>query len=80
MSANASLDTIKLDLKGAKHVAVPSQEHMIELLRTGEVVVIDRKTGQFLTELLGVPLPPVERVLETVISKGTPRSDPNKIM
>ena len=71
---------VELDFSKAEHVILPNREDLLELLRTGEVVVINRSTGKFLTELLGVPLPPAERVLETVISKGTPRFDPNKII
>ena len=85
MSGDASFPdmdkgTVKVDLSESKRVALPSREDLLELLRSGEVVVIDRSTGKFLTQLLGVPLPPAERVLETVLSKGTSQFDPNKIM
>ena len=69
-SPKETTPSVKLDLSGAKKVGVPSKEDLIEMLRSGEVVVIDRSTGKFLTNLFGVPLPPVERVLETVIAKG----------
>lgn len=62
-------DALKINLNDVREVSVPSREDLVELLRTGEVVVMDKSTGKFLTELMGVPLPPVERVLETVAAK-----------
>jgi hypothetical protein len=67
MAKNAPL--VNIDLSNARAVGVLSQNDLVDMLRSGEVVVIDKKTGQYLTELMGVPLPPVERVIETVIAK-----------
>ena len=71
MNANATLDVVNIDLSKAKAVGVMSREDLIDMLRTGEIVVIDKATGQFLNELYGVPLPSPAEVIETVIKMGT---------
>ena len=58
------------DVSKASKVGVASREDLIELLKSGEVVVIDRKTGRALTEVMGVALPSGEKVLQAALSKG----------
>lgn len=63
-------ETAEINLSGAKTVTINSKNDLIDLLRSGEVVVIDTRTGRFLDKLMGVPLPNADKVLETVIAKG----------
>lgn len=66
-----NLDRVNLDLSTAKELGVASKEDLVDLLKTGELVVVDRRTGKFLTELFGIALPTPEKVLETVAQTRT---------
>ncbi len=60
-------DVVKVDLSNAKMVNVLNKEDLIDFLRSGQVVAIDKNTGSFLSELYGVPLPKADRVIENVL-------------
>lgn len=62
--------TVKVDLNKTRALAVMSQDDLMDMLRSGEVVAIDKKSGKYLSEVLGVPLPPVEKAIEKALAKG----------
>lgn len=64
----------------ATYAPLYSKQHLIDLLKSGEVVVIDKKTGKYLTEFFGVPLPSADEVMEKAVLNPSLPYDPNKIM
>lgn len=69
-------DNHKIDLSKAKTVGVSSKEDFMDMLKSGEVLVYDTKSGKFITNLFGVPLPSAN----TVVSKVTSLEGASKIM
>lgn len=65
------MDNLRVDLSNAKNVFIQSKDDLIQLLKSGEVVVFNTRTGKYETKLYGVPLPNVEQVLKNVVSKRT---------
>lgn len=69
-------DQHKIDLGDSKTVGVPSKEDFVDMLRSGEVLVYDTRSGKFLTNLFGVPLPSAS----TVVAKVSSAEGVSKIM
>lgn len=63
-------DQHQIDLDKSKKVGISSREDLLDLLRSGEVLVYDTRSQKFVTDLFGVTLPSAERVVQNVSSPG----------
>ena len=59
-------DRHTVDLDEGDKVGISSKEDLVELLRSGEVLVYDTRTKRFVSNLFGVPLPTGDKVVEKV--------------
>jgi hypothetical protein len=58
---------VEVDLQTTPKVGILSKDDLMKLLKTGEVMVFDKKTGQPLSTLYGISLPTSgEAVLSTI--------------
>lgn len=62
-------EEVFVDFDNARMVGVINREDLIEMLKKGDVVAIDKTTGKFLPELLGVKLPSADEAIEKVTAK-----------
>lgn len=65
---------MKIDYSKVRHVGLTNHEDLMDMLRSGEVVAIDKKTGRYLTELKGIKLPSPEQAMEKAVAKAAAAS------
>lgn len=52
-----------LNKNRTRTIGVMTKEDLIDMLKAGDIVVIDETTGQYVSELFGVKLPHPDQVL-----------------